>query len=154
MSNFIRDQQQNQKPDIQFQQHTQRRLPISIKMQTPGKATRRRSPCCTVNPLRNALLSLLHPPTPGARLDTLLPSRLRPGQLSTTTWHLPSSPNLPFPLLMEPKRKKAITVANKGSTLQQRGLASPCATPALPPLSVFSPVQPGWLPGAWSISLQ
>lgn len=66
MSNFIRDQQQNQKPDIQFQQHTQRRLPISIKMQTPGKAARRRSPRCRVNPLRNAPLPLLRPGTGGS----------------------------------------------------------------------------------------
>lgn len=74
MSNFIRDQQQNQKPDIQFQQHTQRRLPISIKMQTPGKATRRRSPRCTVNPLRNVLLPLRAPGT--------APAPLRPRQHS------------------------------------------------------------------------
>lgn len=82
MSNFIRDQQQNQKPDIQFQQHTQRRLPISIKMQTPGKATRRRSPCCTVNPLLNPLLPLQCPPTP--RAQTAMPRTSAPGCLPSS----------------------------------------------------------------------
>lgn len=64
-----------------------------------------------------------------------LPARFCPGQLtvlSAPAQCLPSSPNLQFPCFVAPEIKKAITVSNKGSTLQQWGL--PVSSQVLLPL--------------------
>ena len=124
-------------------------------MQTPGKATRRRSPCCTVNPLRNTLLPLQCPPTHRARMAAPLPAHFCPGQLAVlfaTTQCLPSSPNLQCPCFVAPEIKKAITASNKGSTLQQWGL--PVTWRALLPLqpSLYSPVS-SWFSQTGSLGL-
>lgn len=114
-------------------------------MQTPGKATRRRSPRCTVNPLRNTLLPLQCPPPHRAPPAPPLPARFCPGQLaglSATTQCLPPTPNLPFPCFVAPQIKEAIAASNKGSTLQQRGLAEPLSRASL---ASALPSQPSWL---------
>lgn len=113
-------------------------------MQTPGKATRRRSPRCTVNPLLNTLLPLHCPPTHRACMAAPFPTRFCPRQLtvlSATAQYLPSSSTLQFPCFMAPEIKKAITTSNKGSTLQQWGLPVSWQVLLLQP-SLCSPVQP------------
>lgn len=153
MSNFIRDQQQNQKPDIQFQQHTQRRLPISIKMQTPGKATRRRSPRCTVNPLLNPLLPLQCPPTPGHRwqLHAQDPCPGQPAIPSATAQGPPAGLTPHFHVLWYLELRKEPQHCTRAA-LGWQGPAEPFPHPSPPSAPLAHPSLVRMAFGAWSVS--